>query len=218
MAVQTRYDYKRGCGWRAQGGTYLMAAGPSVPCGRMPLELPVCPTCHSGLKPTRSWAWIEVPTMFLEAAPLTCDKGHCLACPLCPSHDIERVMLMWCGAEHYPTPQDWLEEAHAQGVSRRLPGKGIPKGLVLGETWVVLAHRAACMVQNMETGEFEPGAGIFTAFRPHAIEYVCTGEESDEELEALEKRGITPVWVERLEDDELPPEDADADIIVTDED
>lgn len=39
--------------------------------------------------------------------------------------------------------------------------------------------------------------GIFSAFIPKAIEYVTTGNETPEELAAIEKRGITPVKVVR---------------------
>lgn len=41
--------------------------------------------------------------------------------------------------------------------------------------------------------------GIFSAFIPKAIEYVTTGKETDEELAAMEKRGITPVKVVRAD-------------------
>jgi hypothetical protein len=41
--------------------------------------------------------------------------------------------------------------------------------------------------------------GIFHMFKPSAVEYVVKGDESDEKLADLEKRGITPVKVERLE-------------------
>ena len=46
---------------------------------------------------------------------------------------------------------------------------------------------------NMREPVFKPG--IFHAFRPSAIEYIVTGEETTEELEAMEKRGFTLVEV-----------------------
>lgn len=39
------------------------------------------------------------------------------------------------------------------------------------------------------------GPGIFRVFKPSGLEYVVKGDESDEELEALEKRGIDLVKV-----------------------
>ena len=45
--------------------------------------------------------------------------------------------------------------------------------------------------------------GIVTAFQPTAIEYVVKGDETEEELEALEARGIEPVIVERAEQEAM---------------
>lgn len=41
------------------------------------------------------------------------------------------------------------------------------------------------------------GPGLFAFFKPHAVEYVVTGEETEEELAALESRGLTLVDVHR---------------------
>jgi hypothetical protein len=41
--------------------------------------------------------------------------------------------------------------------------------------------------------------GIFHAFLPKRIEYVCRGDETDDEIEMLERRGITPVRVQQAE-------------------
>lgn len=46
-------------------------------------------------------------------------------------------LLLWIGRKHY-TPEAYLEEGRRLGVSRRL--SAMPKGLVIGETWVLLAH------------------------------------------------------------------------------
>lgn len=45
--------------------------------------------------------------------------------------------------------------------------------------------------------------GVFCIFRPTRIEYVVSGEESDETLERLEKRGITLVRVIRVEETQM---------------
>jgi hypothetical protein len=52
--------------------------------------------------------------------------------------------------------------------------------------------------------------GIITAFRPEAIEVICDGTESQEELEAYARRGLTPVKVVPVDDEgnELPLESA----------
>lgn len=139
----------------------------------------------------------------------------------------ERAGLLWIGEAHYKTPADFLLETdlphpdgRRMGVSRRIAA--VPKGFKLGETWVFVAHPKAisktcpaCLghltiqdedgttrVVNCETckGEgviYKPA--IFHAFQPTALEYVVTGEETDEELEALEARGFTLVQVETEE-------------------
>ena len=42
-----------------------------------------------------------------------------------------------------------------------------------------------------------------TAFQPTAIEYVVKGDETEEELEALEARGIEPVKVIKAQQEAL---------------
>lgn len=62
-------------------------------------------------------------------------------CPVCnvpaPGADFGPHLLLWIGRGHY-TPEAYLKESRELGVSRRL--SAMPKGLVLGETWVLLAH------------------------------------------------------------------------------
>jgi hypothetical protein len=53
--IETRYDRKRGCGWRKPGGLYLCADGVGGVCGKLPIPLDICPTCHGGIKFCRSW-------------------------------------------------------------------------------------------------------------------------------------------------------------------
>ena len=76
------------------------------------------------------------------------------------------------------------------GISRRIAGDQIPRGLIVGETWVFLAHRLA-----IDTSSAEPTPGVFRAFIPEMIEYIVKGNETDAEIESLVKRGITPVQV-----------------------
>lgn len=116
-------------------------------------------------------------------------------------------------------------DGRKMGVSRRIAA--VPKGFKLGETWVFVAHPKAIVEDcdqcggtgwhntSMPRTEDNTGFGkgkceecdegklyttaIFHAFRPTALEYVVTGEETDEELEALEARGFTLVQVETEE-------------------
>ena len=106
-----------------------------------------------------------------------------------------------------------MDETHTQGVSRRIGA--LPRDFVLGETWVLVAHRRAipapvcgepfdlvgslCQRADGHPGahhdEREYQAGIFHAFQPSAVEYIVKGDETGEELAALRARGITPVKV-----------------------
>jgi hypothetical protein len=184
-AIQTRQDRIRGCGKRKPGGMYLVAAGLGRPCGKLPIPLECCPTCSNGIKPTRGWTWVNGTVL---AAQNECRTGaECSACPL--GGPIGRVGLLWIGGKFYKRPEDWTREAHEQGISRRLAQ--IPKEFEVGKTWVFVAHR-----QCIENADGSYTAGVFHAFRPTAIEYVVRGDETDEEIERLVKRGITPVRVE----------------------
>ena len=128
---------------------------------------------------------------------------------------VERAGLTWIGAEHYPTPADFLAEADVQGISRRI--KGPPKGFVAGETWLLLAHpqtpialkklaefEHAWLEREVEAGRREEPAdgraimpAIFRIICPDAIEYVVRQDDDDERLAALAERGVRLVRVER---------------------
>lgn len=191
MAIEVRRDRVRGCGWREPGGLYLMAGGPSRPCGKLPIPLTTCPCCNAGIKPTRGWSWIDADALL---AGVECHRPRFIVgCGLCPlAQKLGRVGLLWVGGSFYKTPADWTKEAVEQGISRRIPA--LPKGFKAGETWVLVAHREAI---DLEDGK--KGMGIFHAFKPTAVEYVVKGTETAEEIEALEKRGITAVTIERVE-------------------
>lgn len=105
------------------------------------------------------------------------------------------------------------------GISKRIAfrkqGRIIPRDLKLGATVVYLAHHKACeakvaaSVQQamsilegaetqqpklVETDRIEKKLGIFAAFIPKRVEkLIWESEATPEELEKLEKRGITPV-------------------------
>lgn len=104
----------------------------------------------------------------------------------------DKLGLMWVGSKFYPTPEAFSKEAHSMGLSKRIAQ--IPKGLVIGETWILLGHR-----QAVKKPDGEKVAGIFQAFKPNAIEYIVKGDETEEELERLEKRGLILM---RLETDQ----------------
>lgn len=216
--IKTVVDSKRGCGWRKPGGIYLRCDGISRACGKLPVPLGICPCCHAGIKPARGWTWIDIRP-FTE--PVKCaleGEAACASCVL--SHPPAQVGLLWIGEKYYPKPSDWIEEAHKLGVSRRI--SAVPKDFEVGTTWVFAAHRKAipgfdeskCTCHCPDgKGQHLAGCegyiatpGIFHVFRPDRIEYVTTGKESEEELAALAKRGLTLVKVQR--DTDLPGMDS----------
>jgi hypothetical protein len=195
--IETVYDRKRGCGWRKPGGLYLISGTQGRDCGRLPLPLTVCPTCHCGIKPTRGWTWVNsAPLLEAQPCPMMVRPGgsafeptDCATCPA--SKPMGRVGLLWIGEKFYKRPEDFLREAHRQGISRRI--STVPKEFKVGETWVWMAHRLG--IENPD-GTHTPA--VFRMFRPERIEYVCKGTETPEEIDRLRERGITPVQIERI--------------------
>ncbi len=191
MPARISYESERGCGYRKVGGLYIVSMGIGRSCGRLPLELGICPTCSGGIHPVRSWTWIDPKPLF-EDLPCADVESECETCPVGGPRlaTLDRVGLLWIGSSHYPRPEDFTREAEQMGVSRRLPA--IPKGFEVGVTWVFVAHRQ-CFVdpclkcagkgkwydmtqgETVECpdcegkGEFHR-AGIFHAFLPNAIE------------------------------------------------
>lgn len=181
MAVEP----KRGCGYRKVGGLYLVGGKPQDSCCKLPIALHVCPTCGHGVRQTRGWTWID-PQPWL--------KGACtLRNVLCPAAKPEllgdRVGLLWIGRAFYPTPGAFAHEAAIHGISRRITG--VPRGFKPGIHYVFLAHPEAVWLEDRR------GPGVFTIFKPSAIEKIITQTQShDADLMAdLEKRHIRPVIV-----------------------
>ncbi|MHC4573376.1 MAG: hypothetical protein ACYS76_04480 [Planctomycetota bacterium] len=133
-------------------------------------------------------------------------------CPVCyPSqNDQDKYGLMWVGKKFY-TPQAFVDEAERWGVSKAI--KQIPKGVVMGETWILLAHPQG--FKDFEAPDFqekwagwdgggregpepEPEAypAVFYAFIPQKVETLLyESDATPEKVKALEDRGITVVVV-----------------------
>lgn len=204
-AIKTVFDKKRGCGWRKAGGLYLMTAPHMLePCGKLPLALHVCPTCGAGIKFCRGWTWVDATALFQDQVCVDRLRGGLGKGCYCPvDKGLGRAGLLWIGGSFYKSPGAWLQEVEKQGVSRRI--KAVPQGFKLGETWVLVAHLHVPLVDD--GGEPITGPAIFQAFMPDAVQYVTKGDETQEELDALAKRGITPVRVERRQDSMFAPEE-----------
>jgi len=196
--AEYRDDEERGCGWRKEGGIYLVAPALSKPCGRLPAHLEKCKFCGAGFKPARGWTWVTSGA--IPWPPCEIDTCKELGCPLACPADIGRAGLIWIGVRHYKEASDFVDEAARLGVSRRL--NYLPRDFKLGETWIILAHRKVYPVFDKEGSpkeEKEWKPGIFTVFKPTAIEKVVTEETPAEEIEQIKKRGLTPVIVRRKE-------------------
>ena len=205
MAIEQR----RGCGYRRVGGLYLCGEYISAPCDRMPFPLTVCPICGQGIKVGRGFT--QVNPYRLWDIHQDC-KDRIRPCHLCDPQD-QSAYIMLVGAGNYPTPQDFVREALSMGISKRIPF--IPKGLELGKTVLYLAHPKACEIKEsvalqqamvivggaeaaqprlLETERDTKTPGIFCAFIPKRVEkLIWKSKATPEELEKLEKRGITPV-------------------------
>ena len=210
MAVEA----KRGCGFRKIGGLYLVGGGIGMPCDRLPFPLTVCPCCSQGVKQALGFTWIDVAKFF--QGPHTISEFRSIAtgmtypcyckefCPLCRHPEtMGRAGLIWIGEKFYKFPVDFVKEGVELGFSRRI--KAIPHGFKIGETWVLLAHSKAVFVQRPADstqdliggeipGDYKPG--IFYVWLPQRIEKIVKeSTRGTEEIEALEKRGISPVFV-----------------------
>jgi hypothetical protein len=163
-------EFKRGCGYRKKGGTYMVDLSPQeVPTEGFPFELSVCPCCNAGIKFSRGFQWIQPRLLFGdESLP-------------------ERAGLIWIGGKFYSTPKHFIDEARTLGVSRRIAT--VPRGLVLGETKIYLAHLSAF------PNALPSKAGVFASFVPTKLQYVVKDDDTDAKLYAVQKRGIEAITV-----------------------
>lgn len=153
---------------------------------------------------------------------VTC-KDESAACNGCLINHTATGYLIGVGTKNY-SPTSFLEEAGRLGLSKRIAQ--IPREFKVGESVVFLAHREVVprvkvveeahevetVLHSGEGGEGGVGSalipektetvmvpGVFCIFIPDRIEYVVRGDESDDEIERLLERGITPVMVKRVD-------------------
>jgi hypothetical protein len=193
MQIEERNEPERGCGFRKQGGLYLVSSfEETFSCGKLPVPLEVCPTCSGGIKPSRGWTWVDADKL-LAGKKCLAGGNHCEFCPI-GAKTYGQAGLLWIGGKFYPTPEEFMREAKEQGISRRIPA--VPKDFKLG-TSVLLAHREA--IKYVEDGFVIKKPAIFTVFTPSAIEYVVRDDDDDEVLQNYIDRGITPVRITNSE-------------------
>lgn len=183
MSILVKIEQKRFCGYRNPGGIYLCSDGLSRVCEKLPIPLTTCPTCGSGIKFSRGFQWVNTELV----ADVLCENKECNGCY--PFNGlVEEFGLMWVGEKFYPTPEHFTKEANRLGVSKRIPA--LPRRFDIGQDWILLVHRK-CIAN--EDGSYT--SGIFRAFKPNRIEYIVRGNETEKEIETLEKRGYTLIKV-----------------------
>jgi len=202
MEYATSVEAERGCGFRRAGkrgfGIYLVGPEAGTHCGRLPFPLESCPCCGGGIKPARGWTWIE-PSVLLAPNQKQCktaDAQWCSRCPMGGGIPDGRHGLVWIGEKFYPTPEEFMREVKMMGVSRRLPA--VPRGFVLGETQLYLAHRKAVLLgwqcyshgevvdgvptpselRCCDKAEAHYGPGIFTTFMASGLDLVVDDLEN----------------------------------------
>jgi hypothetical protein len=215
--ARVSFEKPRGCGYRKEGGLYMVSGALAGICGRMPWPLRACEYCGSGIKPCRGWTWTSPFSLLANGPVPKCAEPYCF----CPLSDVavekgkeNRVGLIWIGEKFYPTVEAFSREAAARGVSRRIPH--VPKGFKAGETWILLAHRRGLFeakecgdtLCEHYNGDDQNGAecrtacwtpAIVHAFKPERVEQVVPETATAEEVAALAERGISAVIVRQLD-------------------
>lgn len=207
-AIIERVEAERGCGRRKKGGLYLVSDKEARDCGKMPVPFEVCPCCGGGVKPSRAPVWIAQPERLWADLPCVNKRSGCNTCPLAEGSVMGAALLLWVGEKFYPNPHDFTKEAALMGISRRI--KSVPQGFVVGETWVLLAHRKAIALpvtvfSDPDSRSHQPG--LFRIFLPARIEVICDGTETDEQIEGYLARGLTPVKPIYPNKKEVKPQD-----------
>lgn len=201
----------RGCGYRKVGGVYLVGGGIPVVCDGLPFEVKECNCC--GFEPPffRGFKWISkeyINMCIHESHDLNevintqhAWKCNCYTkCPVCYpyNNDLEKYGMMWVG-ERYYTPHTFIKEAENMDVCKRI--NKIPKDLVLGKTWIILAYKKYKFFNGPKFGplesEPEEKPAIFYAFIPQRIELLIWKSQATESyIKQLKKKGITPIIIE----------------------
>ncbi len=121
--------------------------------------------------------------------------------PPAPNLAGARDILVFRGAEYWPTPEDVIREVHAQGLSVRIPRNNIPEGMVKGLSRIALAHIKAVMV--IEKGTAEELRAAFQALEDEEVDRVLARPyehapsrwlempESEAKREILERFGVS---------------------------
>ena len=209
-------EKKRGCGYRKVGGLYLVGASKGFVCDSLPLQLFPCDCCGFDVPwPQVSFMWVNKQyTGKLNYVHRNREDKKCeclLHCPIChPESNLQQKYgFLWVGKRYY-TPESFAKESQEMGVCKRV--SQIPKGLKLGETWVLLAHREVPINNKGNFGENglskaepEKKPAIFYGFQPVRVEMpIWKSKATKKKLKELEEQAITPIIVPDGDEDHAP--------------
>ncbi len=186
-------EQKRKCGARKIGGLYFVSNPQDfLSCISLPHNVTTCPCCYEGIKFSRGYKWF-IPNKLFNNIEETCSGFIESACPIknnCPLKSKEKSGIMWVGNQFY-TPQNFIEEAKEQGISKRI--SAVPNEFELGKTWVFLAHNSG---GRNDSNKKVPA--IFHVFKPTRIEKIVskTQYKNKDEMEKLRSKGIIPIVVD----------------------
>lgn len=186
--IHTRIESSRGCGFRKEGGFYLVIDGKGIECGLLPINLP------EHIKTSRAPQWKTVGEAFGKSQERKCSAPKCHQCWLKSMPDNTMALVNFVGMAHYRTVEQFERESGRQGISRRIPPH-IIRNIRVGETPVLLAHRESSKI--LDGDSVTTIRQIFAAFKPQRIEYIITGKETEAELNSLESQGITLIRVKK---------------------
>ena len=140
-------EAERLCGFRMVGKIYIVGSGISVVCDNLPYPLKPCDCCGFAPQFIRGFSWLKKEYIKEHNRVVSAEDGtmeliecDCIAtCPICHpnSNSLEHYGLMWVGEKYY-TPENFVHEAEEMGVSKAI--NKIPKDVILGKTWILLAH------------------------------------------------------------------------------
>ena len=183
--VHESYDKPRGCGYRKQGGFYLLGGEDWRTCDKLPAPITLCRCCGHEIRQTRGIQRIKPAMLWGDTE---CAGTACVTCKI----NRPDAFLMWVGAKYY-TPSQFVAEANTyEEVSKRIASTNgrpmLPEGFVVGESAILLAHpQAITTFRNNGTGKLEPDhqPGVFMAYVPSRVEYVVRDGDTDEYLQGL---------------------------------
>ena len=199
-------ETERGCGWRQIGGVYLCCdAGLQVECDALPIRLKPCVECGFQVRPVRGIQAVHIGFLLSKVRGHDCREGF--QCPVCkPDLELgDEVFLNFVGSAAY-SPESFLAEAKAQGVSRRIAPGSLPREFKIGKSWIYLAHRKVPFRGQLPDGVMreEPGLqpepeywpAIFYAFKPTRMEVVLGDDAPADVIQRWEDQGYFVVLVD----------------------